>query len=86
MKVARGPEFIRYFIPILEVLRVMGGSGSANEVTDAVVELLKIPEKEQLVANKNGGSRVRNRPLRRILTTSSEVSCTGRATLRPQSR
>ncbi|MSP13824.1 MAG: hypothetical protein EXR62_12820 [Chloroflexi bacterium] len=38
----------------------MGGSGTPGEVTDAVLEDLNIPESEQLVAIKNGASRVRN--------------------------
>lgn len=56
----KGPEFMRYFIPIVEVLRELGGSGLPAEVTDLVLEKLDISESEQAVTNKNGGSRVRN--------------------------
>lgn len=56
----KGPEFLRYCIPIVEVLRELGGSGRPAEVTDLVIERIGIPESEQEVTNKNGGSRVRN--------------------------
>jgi restriction system protein len=55
-----GPEFLRFCIPIVEVLRDLGGSGRPAEVTDLVIDHMKIPEAEQEVTNKNGGSRVRN--------------------------
>jgi hypothetical protein len=35
---ANGPQFIRYMLPILHALREMGGSATASEVTDAVIE------------------------------------------------
>ncbi len=60
MKQAKGPQFIRFFMPILEVLMETGGSGTAAEVIDRVVEKMKISEKEQQATNKNGQSRVKN--------------------------
>ena len=57
---AKGPKFIRFFKPILEVLKQSGGSGTTTEVIDRVTELLKIPESEQEATLKNGQSRVRN--------------------------
>ena len=56
----KGPEFLRFCIPIVEVLRELGGSGRPAEVTDLVIERMNIPEEEQAVTIKNGGSRVRN--------------------------
>lgn len=56
----KGPEFLRFCIPIVEALRDLGGSGRPAEVTDLVIERLNIPEEEQKVTNKNGGSRIRN--------------------------
>lgn len=56
----KGPEFLRFYIPIIEVLLGLGGSGRPAEVTDLVIERMNISEAEQEVANKNGGSRVRN--------------------------
>jgi len=60
MAKAQGPEFLRYCIPIIEVLRDLGGSGRPAEVTDLVLERLSISEAEQEITNQNGGSRVRN--------------------------
>lgn len=56
----KGPEFLRFCIPIVEVLRELGGSGRPAEVTDLVIERMNISETEQEVTNKNGGSRIRN--------------------------
>ncbi|MDP2229124.1 MAG: restriction endonuclease, partial [Moraxellaceae bacterium] len=57
---AKGPKFTQHFIPLIESLREMGGSASAYEATDSVIEREKIPEKELEKTNKNGGSNVRN--------------------------
>jgi restriction system protein len=57
---AKGPEFIRFFRPILEVLRELGGSGTASEIVDRSLEIAKVSEAEQEAVNKNGLSRVKN--------------------------
>jgi len=57
---AKGPEFIRFFKPILQILKQSGGSGTTAEVIDRAIELLQIPESEQEATLKNGQSRVRN--------------------------
>ena len=57
----KGPEFLRFCIPIIEVLRELGGSGRPAEVTDLVIERMNIPEDEQEITTKNGRSRIRNR-------------------------
>jgi restriction system protein len=56
----RGPEFTRFLGPVVQALREKGGTGAAAEVIDRAIEILAIPEVEQAVENKNGGSRVRN--------------------------
>ncbi len=56
----KGPKFTQHFIPIIESLREMGGSASAYETTDAVIERENISEKELAKTNKNGGSNIRN--------------------------
>lgn len=56
----KGSQYIRFFIPIIEVLRESGGSGTIGEVTDRVLEKMQIPEAEQEMTLKNGQSRVRN--------------------------
>ncbi len=60
MAKGKGPEFLRFGIPIVEVLRDLGGTGRPAEVTDLVIERMNISEEEQEITNKNGGSRVRN--------------------------
>ena len=57
---SKGPQFIRFFRPIIEVLKETGGSGTAAEVIDHVIEKMRIPQSEQTVTNKNGQSHVRN--------------------------
>ena len=57
---ASGPEFIRFFQPILEVLKELDGSGNAGEIVDSVIERMNISDKERAVVNKNGGSRIKN--------------------------
>jgi restriction system protein len=51
---------IRFFKPIIEVLQETGGSGTAAEVIDRVIEKMKIPDAEQEVTLKSGESKVRN--------------------------
>lgn len=60
MEKVKGPQFLRFCIPIVETLQELGGSGQPKEVTDSVLERLHISEREQAQTNKNGGSRVRN--------------------------
>ena len=56
----KGPQFTRYILPILHALREMGGSATAAEVTDAVIERENLPEELLEQTNKNGQSKVRN--------------------------
>jgi len=56
---SKGPQSIRFYKPIIEVLKESGGSGTAAEVIDRVIEKIGIPEAEQEVTLKNGQSRVR---------------------------
>jgi restriction system protein len=60
MEKTRGPQFLRFCIPIIETLKELGGSGQPKEVTDTVLERLHISEHEQAQTLKNGNSRVRN--------------------------
>jgi restriction system protein len=57
---SKGSQFIRFFKPIIEVLKETGGSGTAAEVIDRVIEKMRIPETEQEVTLKDGQSRIRN--------------------------
>ena len=52
--------FLRYWIPVIEVLKELGGSGKPSEVTDLVIEKLQIPDETVAETIKSGVSRVRN--------------------------
>ncbi len=47
MEKVKGPQFLRFCIPIVEALKELGGSGQPGEVTDTVLERLQISEEEQ---------------------------------------
>lgn len=47
MEKTKGPHFLRFCIPILEILQELDGSGQPKEVTDAALERLQISELEQ---------------------------------------
>lgn len=56
----KGPKFIKFFNPILNVLNELGGSGNSGEVKDLVIEKMGIPEFELEEKLKSGASRIRN--------------------------
>jgi restriction system protein len=56
----KGPQFLKYLRPLVEVLRNIGGSGSTADVIDQVIEYMKIPEGEVEITIASGASRVRN--------------------------
>jgi restriction system protein len=56
----KGPNFLKYCIPLLRVMKNLGGSGAASEVVDAVIADLKIPDQEVEQLIPSGQSRVRN--------------------------
>jgi restriction system protein len=60
MEDTKVPQHFRYIIPIIEVLKDLGGSGRAGEVSDLVVEKLSIPDEELNETIPSGQSRVRN--------------------------
>lgn len=60
MRQAKGPEFIRFFRPILELLLKSGGTGTPSEIVDRSIEIAQVSEAEQEAVNKNGQSRIEN--------------------------
>ncbi len=56
----KGPEFLKYINPLIEILKKLGGSGNSSEVTDLVVEKMNIPEKVLEEKLNSGASRVKN--------------------------
>jgi restriction system protein len=61
MRQAKGPQFIRFFVPILKTLAESGGVGTPSEIVDRSIEIAGISESEQEAVNKNGQSKVKNR-------------------------
>jgi len=57
----KGPQFVRYFGPVIEALKELGGSGRPAEVCDLIAQHLKISEQERSVTNKGGQSKFENR-------------------------
>ncbi|MCK4652610.1 MAG: restriction endonuclease [Methanosarcinales archaeon] len=55
-----GPKFLRFVIPVIDVLKELGGSGKVSEVQDAVIEMLDVSENELEETLKSGDSRVKN--------------------------
>lgn len=56
----KGGVFSKFIIPVINILKNQGGSGTATEVTDAVIELLNISEEELSEKIKDGASKIRN--------------------------
>jgi restriction system protein len=57
---SKGPQFVRYFGPVLDALRELGGSGSPSEVADKVAERLDVPAKVQEELMGSGAPRFLN--------------------------
>jgi restriction system protein len=56
----KGPEFLRFFGPVIHALKSLGGSGRPSEVEAIVVVEANISVPEQERVNKNGQSRISN--------------------------
>ena len=59
-KKTTGPQFLRYVRPVVETLRELGDSGTPTEVTERVIQRMRLSEREQEETTSNGQSRVRN--------------------------
>ena len=59
-KRGKGPQFVRFFGPVLDALRDLGGSGRPSEVKDLIAEQLNISDEEQNELLKSGISRFGN--------------------------
>jgi restriction system protein len=52
-------KFLRYFGPLLEALRKLGGSGSPDEVVEQIAADMKLSDDEQNETVPSGGSRLK---------------------------
>ncbi|CAN5820923.1 restriction endonuclease [soil metagenome] len=59
-KEAQGPQFVRYFGPVIEALKKLGGSGRPDEVRDQIAGMLNVGEEEQGKTLISGESRFSN--------------------------
>ncbi|MGO9086988.1 MAG: restriction endonuclease [Candidatus Sulfotelmatobacter sp.] len=55
-----GARFVRYFGPVLDALRTLGGSGSPDEVVERIAADLKLSDEAQNETLPSGESRFRN--------------------------
>lgn len=60
-KVRRGPDFIRFFQPVLDALKEKDSSATPREVCDWIIDNLKISDEEIAKTNKNGQSNFENK-------------------------
>jgi len=56
----KDPQFLPYFIPLIDVLKENGGVGKTSDVIDLVIEKLQIPDKDLEDLIPSGQSRIRN--------------------------
>jgi restriction system protein len=56
---SEGTKFLRYFGPLLDALRKLGGSGSPDEVVEQIAEDMKLSDEEQNEVVPSGGSRLK---------------------------
>ncbi|MBE9193777.1 restriction endonuclease [Synechocystis sp. LEGE 06083] len=59
-KASKGPEFVKYFVPLLSALRELGYSGTPSEVKNVIIEKLQISEELLEEKLKSGSSRIIN--------------------------
>ncbi|MBE9202715.1 restriction endonuclease [Synechocystis salina LEGE 06099] len=59
-KTSKGPEFVRYFVPLLSALKELGYSGTPSEVKNVIIEKLQISEELLEEKLKSGSSRIIN--------------------------
>jgi restriction system protein len=55
-----GPQFVRYFGPVLDALRRLGGSGTPEEVVERIAQDLNLSDEVQNELLPSGESRYRN--------------------------
>ena len=58
-KNTEGTKFLRYFGPLLDALRKLGGSGSPGEVVEQIAAEMELSDEEQNETVPSGGSRLK---------------------------
>jgi restriction system protein len=57
----KGPQFVRYFQPVINALIALGGSGRPEEVEDLIAEQLNLSEEERNEQISSGQSKFNNK-------------------------
>lgn len=57
---SKGPQFLKFVIPLIEVLKELGGSGRPSEVVDLITDKVGISEEELNEVTSSGQGRVAN--------------------------
>lgn len=60
-KIEGVPQFVSYFVPVIEIMRDLGGQARPRQIFDELIKRHDIPESFLSLANKNGGSKFENR-------------------------
>jgi len=60
MDTDKKPTFSKYFVPMIQVIKELGGSGTRHEVISGIIDKLNISEQEQEETLKNGASKIEN--------------------------
>ncbi|MEP0983624.1 winged helix-turn-helix domain-containing protein [Leptolyngbya sp. FACHB-17] len=55
-----GPKFVRFFSPVLQALKELGGSGRPSEVRDFIAKQLDLSEAERTELLEGGAPRFDN--------------------------
>ena len=58
-KNTEGTKFLRYFGPLLNALRALGGSGRPEEVVERIAADMELSDEEQKETVPSGGSRLK---------------------------
>jgi restriction system protein len=58
-KTTEGTKFLRYFGPLLDALRKLGGSGTPDEVVEQISSDMNLTDEEQNEEVPSGGSRLK---------------------------
>jgi len=56
----KGPEFLKYVIPVLTALQLNGGAGDSSDIIEQVIDKLGITDNDLEETTSNGQSRIRN--------------------------
>ena len=60
-KIDSVPQFVSYFVPLVEIMRDLGGQAKPRQIFDEVIKRHDIPESYLALTDKNGGSKFENR-------------------------